>query len=203
MTYPLPLALVQVALDWWNALSLAKSVFYGIGIAAGGVAVVLALLAFIGLEHHDALDAVDSLDTSDAGGGGIFSVKPLTGFFLGFGWTGGLAMDAGLSGFAALACGVFAGGAVMAAIIAMFRMILSMKSDGTVRIGDAVGAVGTVYVTVPAARASGGQVTVNFNGRQETYAALQAGPTPLAGGDKVRVCEVVDTRTVLVEPLRG
>lgn len=197
MTYPLPLALVQVVLDWWNALSLAKSIFYGIGIAAGGMALLLAILAFIGLEHHDALDS------GDAGGGGIFSVKPLTGFFLGFGWTGGLAMDAGLSGFAALACGVAAGGAIMAVIIAMFRTIMGMRSDGTARIADSLGAVGTVYVTVPAARASGGQVIVNFKGRQETYAALQTGATPIAGGDKVRVREVVDTRTVLVEPLGG
>ena len=91
----------------------------------------------------------------------------------------------------------------MAVIVAMFRTIMGMKSDGTVRIADAVGAVGTVYVTVPPARVSGGQVTVNFQGRQETYAALQAGTTPLAGGDKVRVREIVDTRTVLVEPLGG
>jgi len=199
----IPLALVQVVLDWWNALSLAKSIFYGIGIAAGGMALLLAILAFIGLETHDAVDALDSLDAHDAGGGGIFSIKPLTGFFLGFGWTGGLAMDAGLSGFAALACGVGAGGAVMAVIVGMFRLILGMKSDGTARIDDAVGAVGTVYVTVPASHRTGGQVIVNFKGRQETYAALQAGTTPLAGGDKVRVREVVDTRTVLVEPLGG
>lgn len=202
MTYPLPLALVQVVLDWWNALSLAKSIFYGIGIAAAGMAFLLAILAFIGLEAHEAADAIDSLDAHDAGGG-IFSVKPLTGFFLGFGWTGGLAMDAGLSGFAALACATAAGGAIMAVVVMMFRTILAMRSDGTVRIGDAVGAIGTVYVTVPPGHAAGGQVIVNFKGRQETYAALQAGPTPLAGGEKVRVREVVDTRTVLVEPLGG
>lgn len=203
MTYPLPLALVQVVLDWWNALSLAKSIFYGIGIAAGGMALLLAILAFIGLEHQDALDGVDALDASDAGGGGIFSIKPLTGFFLGFGWTGGLAMDAGFSGFVALAFGTVAGGVIMAVIIAMFRTIMGMKSDGTARIADAVDAVGTVYVTVPAAMGSGGQVTVNFKGRQETYAALQTGTKPIAGGDKVRVLEIVDTRTVLVEPLGG
>lgn len=197
MSNLLPLAFVQVVLDWWDALSLAKSIFYGIGIVAGGVALVLALLAFIGLEAHDAADAFDA----DVGGGGIFSIKPLTGFFLGFGWTGGLAMDAGLSGFAALACAVFAGGAIMGVIVAMFRLIMGMKSDGTARIADTVGAVGTVYVTVPPARAGGGQVVVNFKGRQETYAALQTGSDPLAAGDKVRVRGVVDSRTLLVGPL--
>lgn len=198
MTYTPVLALLQVALDWWDALSFTKSIFYGIGIVAGFVALILALLSFIGFEHHD---AVDALDASDAGGGGIFSVKPLTGFFLGFGWTGGLAMDAGWSGFAALVSGSVAGAVIMAVIVMMFRMILAMRSDGTVRIADSVGAVGTVYVTLPAARASGGQVTVNFSGRQETYAALQAGEKPIASGEKIRVREVLDNHTLLVEPL--
>lgn len=196
----LPLAVIQVVLDWWDALSLAKSIFYGIGLVAAGMALLLAVLAFIGLESHDALDA---LDAHDAGGGGIFSIKPLTGFFLGFGWVGGLAMDAGLSGFAALGCGVAAGGTIMAVVVAMFRTIMGMRSDGTARIADAIGAVGTVYITVPPDKASGGQVVVNFSGRQETYAALQTGPKPLAGGEKVRVREIVDTRTVLVEPWGG
>ncbi len=200
MNYPLPVALVQLVADWWAALSTAKSIFYGMGLMASMVAVVLALLSFIGLESHDAADA---LDASDAGGGGIFSVKPLTGFFLGLGWGGGLAMDAGLSVVAALGCGLGAGGVIMAVVVAMFRLILGMKSDGTARIADAVGAVGTVYITVPPAQASGGQVVVNFSGRQETYDALQTGPAALPSGDKVRVREVVDARTLLVERLGG
>lgn len=197
MTYPPVLAFMQVVLDWWDALSFTKSIFYGIGVVAGFVALVLALLSFIGFEHHDAFDAGDASDA----GGGIFSVKPLTGFFLGFGWTGGLAMDAGFSGFVALVSGSVAGAVIMAVIVLMFRMIMAMRSDGTVRIAESVGAVGTVYVTLPAARASGGQVTVNFSGRQETYAALQAGEKPIASGEKIRVREVLDNHTLLVEPL--
>lgn len=192
------LAFMQVALDWWAALSLAKTIFYGLGIGAALVALVLALLAIIGVEHHDAADAVN---LNDAGGGGIFSVKPLTGFFLGFGWVGGFAMDAGFSAFTATFCGVAAGGAFMAAIIVMFRMIISMRSDGTARISDTVGAIGTVYISIPAGRASGGQVTVNFKGRQETYAALPVAHDPISSGEKVRVVEVVDASTVRVEPL--
>ncbi len=200
MNYPLPVALVQLVADWWAALSTAKSIFYGMGLMASAVALILALLSFIGLESHDAADA---LDASDAGGGGIFSVKPLTGFFLGLGWGGGLAMDAALTVAAALGCGLAAGGGIMAVVVAMFRLILGMKSDGTARIADAVGAVGTVYITVPPAQASGGQVVVNFSGRQETYDALHVGTAPLSSGDKVRVREVVDARTLLVERLGG
>lgn len=199
------LALIERINGWWTELTLAKQFFYGIGLVAGLVSLVLMVLSMIGMDHDDAVDAIGAADASGAhdgdSGGGIFSVKPLTGFFLGFGWGGGLALDAGWSFYAALASALGAGGAIMAVIVLMFRAILAMRSDGTARIDDTVGAVGTVYLTVPAAKASGGQVVVNFRGRQETYAALCAADRPIPSGDKVKVLSVVDARTLLVEPL--
>ena len=193
------LGLIDQITSWWEGLSAARQVFYGIGIVAGLVSLVLAVLSFIGLEGHDAVDAADAVDIG--GGEGIFSLKALVGFFLGFGWVGGLAIDAGLKLLAALALAVVAGGMFMAGIIVMIRLIHSMRSDGTMKIERAVGAVGTVYITVPAQRASGGQVTVNFSGRQETFHALSSAATPIPSGEKIKVTAIVDGRTVQVEPL--
>lgn len=194
------LAFIEQVSGWWNELSLAKQLFYGIGLLAGLMSAILAVMAMIGMEHHDAVDAVGSADLGH-GGGGIFSIKPLTGFFLGFGWAGGIAMDAGLSLIAALAVAMLAGAAIMGVVVAMIRTIYGMRSDGTVQVQKAVGAVGTVYVTVPARKAAGGQVTVNFSGRQETFAALSGAEQPIASGEKVRVVSLVDNRTVLVEAI--
>ncbi|MBI3886416.1 MAG: hypothetical protein HY302_11910 [Opitutae bacterium] len=193
------LGFLDQASQWWATLGAARQVFYGLGLVSAFAALVLAVLGFVGLEHHDALDAT-SADV-DHGGGGIFSVKPLVGFFLGFGWAGGLALDSGLPLIGALGCAALAGWVMMAVIVGMFRLIYSMRSDGTVRVADALGAVGTVYVTLPPAKAAGGQVTVNFGGRQETLAALSAAPRTIASGEKVKVVEIIDGRTVLVEPL--
>lgn len=194
------LALVQQIGGWWNELTLAKQLFYGIGFMAGLVSLGLAVLAFIGMEHHDGADAIGSADL-DHSGAGIFSVKPLTGFFLGFGWAGGLALDAGWSLPMALVAALAAGGVLMAIVLLLFRAIYRMKSDGTARVEEAVGGIGTVYVTVPARRASGGQVVVNFSGRQETFAALTTAESAIASGEKVRVISLIDRRTVLVEAL--
>jgi len=196
-----PIALLQHLTGWWDALSLAKQFFYGIGLVAGLIALILMVLSLVGLEHHDSIDALDAGDAHDGGGGGIFSIKPLTGFFLGFGWAGGFALEQGLSLMAALGCAFVSGGLIMALIVVMFRVILSMRSDGTMRIADTIGAVGTVYVTLPPAKASGGQVIVNFSGRQETFAALSTASDALPGGAKIKVLAVVDSRTLLVEPL--
>lgn len=184
---------------WWNGLTDAQQIFYGIGLVAGFVSVVLAMLAFLGMEHHDAVDAVGT--DFDHGGGGIFSIKPLTGFFLGFGWAGGLALKSGLSLPVAVLIALVAGGIIMTLIILMFRAIYSMRSDGTMRPEETVGAIGTVYVTLPPARAVGGQVIVNFSGRQETFSALNASDRSLPSGEKVKVLQIIDSRTLVVEPL--
>lgn len=194
------LALINQVSQWWDALTLTRQLFYGIAIVSSIVALILAILAVIGLDHHDAMDSIGETGTGD-GDGGIFSIKPLTGFFLGFGWAGGLALDNGLGLFAATTLALIAGGGLMAVIVAMFRAIHSMRSDGTMRIEDALNATGTVYITLPPSKASGGQVIVSFRGRQETFAGLNTSDRPIPSGDRIRVVQVIDSRTVLVEPL--
>lgn len=199
-----PLTLKRMTLsfftDWWNELTIAKQLFYGIGIIAGLVSIILMVLAMFGMEDVDGADIAD-VDV-DHGGGGILSLKPLTGFFLGFGWVGGMCLDKGLSIPLATGAGLLAGGVMLGIIVAMFRAILSLRSDGTMQINKTVGCVGTAYLTIPPSRASGGQVIVNFQGRQETFAALNKSEVSVPSGDKVKVLEVLDPRTLLIEPLQ-
>ena len=184
-------------LSWWVRLSAAQQFFYSIGIIAGIVTVVMAILALIGLDHHD----VDVAHADHLEGGSLLSVKPITGFFLGFGWGGGIALEAGLSLTLASLVAVGGGAALMVALGWLIRAIYSMRSDGTRRIDDAIGAIGTVYVTLPPNRVSGGQINVTVSGRLETIPALNAALRAVPGGEKVKVVGVVDSNTLLVEPL--
>ena len=186
---------------WWTRLSTAQQFFYGIGIVAGIVTLVLALLTMVGLGHHDGDfsghdGAGDHLD-----GSSLLSVKPITGFFLGFGWGGGIALDHGFSLAVAALIAMANGVVMMVALAWLIRAIYSLRTDGTRQIDDAIGAIGTVYVTLPPSRASGGQINVTVSGRLETLAALNAALRPVASGEKVKIVGVIDTNTVLVEPL--
>ncbi len=154
-------------------------------------------LALIGLEHHDTdIGHGDHLD-----GSSLLSVKPITGFFLGFGWAGGIALEMGQSLVVATVIAFISGFVLMVTIAFLIRAIYSMRSDGTRQINNAVGAVGTVYITLPANRAGGGQINVTVGGRLETLAALNAAIRPVPSGEKVKVVGVIDTNTVIVEPL--
>jgi membrane protein implicated in regulation of membrane protease activity len=185
------------SMRWWLDLPTAQQFFYGIGIAAGLVTLIMVVLGLFGLGGHD----VDATVADHFEGSSLLSVKPLTGFFLGFGWAGGIALDAGLSLPMASLVAIGSGGALMLLIAWMIHVIYSMRSDGTRRINDAIGAIGTVYVTLPASRAAGGQISVTVSGRLETIPALNAALRPIPSGEKVKVVGVIDTNTVLVEPL--
>lgn len=191
------LALLE-SITWWARLSPAQQFFYGIGILAGVITLIMALLALFGLEHHDA-DVTVGVDHFD--GTSLFSVKPMTGFFLAFGWAGGIALDFGRSLFAATVIAFGCGTVLMVALAWLIRVIYSLRTDGTRRINDAIGAVGTVYVTLPPNRAGGGQINVTVSGRLETLPALNAALRAIPSGEKVKVVGVIDTNTVLVEPL--
>lgn len=184
------------SLRWWGGLSGAQQLFYGIGILAGVATLIMAALGLIGMGHHDAMDAVDHFD-----GGSLLSTKPITGFFLGFGWAGGIALESGLSVPVAMVIAMGSGGVLMVAIAALLRAVYSLRSDGTRKMDDAIGAIGTVYITLPPARASGGQINVTVSGRLETVPALNAALRSIPSGEKVKVVGLVDAQTVLVEPM--
>ena len=187
---------------WWTRLTGAQQFFYGIGIIAGVATLVLLALSLFGLGDHDTDFAVHDAGVGDhLDGSSLLSIKPMTGFFLGFGWAGGAALDAGLSLLAATGVAFLSGGVLMVSLAWVIKAIYSLRSDGTRRINDAIGAVGTVYVTLPPSKATGGQINVTVSGRLETIAALNAALRPIPSGEKVKVVGVVDTNTVLVEPL--
>lgn len=183
---------------WWQALNLELQIFYGIGIIALlALALQMVMLLFGGID--------DSGDFGDGGhhgdGLGIFSIRGITAFFLGFGWTGVIVLKAGQSLGLAIVLGLFVGSVLMFGIFFLMRSMMRLQSSGTLNYANAVGEVATVYVTVPALQKGGGQVEVMIQGRHTTAEALHRGETQLIPGTKVRVVETIGRSTLVVEPL--
>src|SRR5690606_209463 len=134
-----PFALFE-SFTWWARLSNAQQFFYGIGILAGILTLIMALLALFGIGSDD----VDIGDAAGAGdhleGSSLFSTKPITGFFLAFGWSGGIALDAGLSLGLATVIAFGSGTVLMFALAWVIRSMYSLRNDGTRQINDAIGA---------------------------------------------------------------
>jgi hypothetical protein len=136
---------------WWHSLLLPLQIFYGTGIVAGIVLAIEVLLTLVGFNHHSLLDT--SGDHPDQFG--MLSVRTITGFFFGFGWSGVIALKSGWGLLGALVVACVVGAAFLVGLYGLMRMLFSLRSSGTLDYKNAIGQVATVYVTVPASRAAG------------------------------------------------
>jgi len=180
---------------WWDALNFELQLFYGIAIVALavlGIQVILSL--FMGMD--------DGMDVGDHDSGmGIFSIRGITAFFTGFGWTGVICTKQGFGLPLTVFLALLVGGTMMVAIFVMMRALMRLQSSGTLDYGNAVGQMGTVYLTIPPVQRAGGQVETLIQGRLVTAEALQKGSVPLQPGTKVKVVERIGSSTLIVEPL--
>lgn len=182
---------------WWNNLILPLQIFYGTGIIAGILLVIEAGLTVFGFDHHDLPDA--SLDHPDQLG--MLSVRTITGFFFGFGWAGVIALKSGFQLFAAIGIALVVGIVFLLGIYALMKALFSMRESGTLDYKNAIGKIGTVYVTVPPNHGGGGQIELLIQGRLQMISCMTAQATPLPPQTKVKVVGLIDGGTLEVASL--
>lgn len=187
--------------QWWASFDTVAQVFMGIGLAAGAITLLLLALTIFGLDHGGVGDSLDVSADAGGGDGSLFSTRSIAGFFLGFGGGGSIVYER--TGDTLLAClaGVVAGTFLLFLIYWLAKKLMGMQSDGTVDFMQAVGSTGTVYITIPAKRGSGGQAQIVFNNRHEVIDAICDSETALPAGTAIRVKECLANNFFLVESL--
>ena len=185
--------------DWWNSLLIEKQIFYAIGLFSLAILLLQILLTLVGVGHHDAdFSGHGDHDT----GIGVLTVRTITAFFVGFGWTGAIMLNRGYSITAAIAAGTATGVVFLLATAFLIRNLLRLQSGGgNVDYNNAIGTVGTVYVTIPAAEAGGGQIELTIQGRLMMAEAYTKAARNLLPNSKARVVGLIGQSTLLVEPL--
>ena len=189
-------------IDWWTNLEPAGiKTFVAIGFISSLVLFIQMLMVLAGgfLDVPD-LD-VDISDVGHGGATGMFSIRGIGAFFTGFGWTGATALDAGLSLGVAIALGLGVGLVVLAGFVVMMRWLHGLREEGNVNYENAIGQVGSVYVPIPPKREGLGQIEVLVQGRISTVRAMSDHLERLENRTAVRVKELVDERTLLVEAM--
>ena len=140
-------------------------------------------------------------EVGEGGGTGIFSVRSIGSFFVGFGWTGAMLLEKGYSVGVATLGGAIMGSIILSAFLAMMRWMQSLKSDGTIDYKNAIGNIGTVYIPISPRRKGIGQIEVQVQGRLTVVGAVTDDEEKLETRTAVRVKDLIDTRTLLVERL--
>lgn len=192
---------------WYESLDPTLRVYWTIAIAASLVFIIQMTLTFIGIGDHDAdlsmPDATDipDGDTLDTGGAmQLFTIRNLINFLLGIGW-GGVCFWSVIPLRPLLAIvAILCGSVFVAMFLFMFRQMKKLESNGAFRIQDCVGMVCPVYLRIPAARKGQGKVQISLHGSVQEISAMTDG-TFIPTGARVRVIQVIDDNTLLVEPI--
>lgn len=190
--------------EWWSGLSLEQQIYYGLALTATVVVALQTLLTLLGgdTELESASDADFGGPEDHPSGISVLSTRTVAAFFVGFGWTGVIASrqgadDPALTAIAASLMGVLFGGVVFF----LMRFLYSLRYSGTLDYRNAIGEVGTVYLPIPAAMAGPGRVQVRVQGRLKVIQALTHHVQRLENRARVRVVELLDENTLVVEPL--
>ena len=190
-------------IEYWQGLSPTLQTFVGIGAVSSLVLSIQMVLSMIGGEM-DGLDAdLDLAEGGEGGASGILSVRTIGAFFTGFGWTGAAMTEAkygiGISTFVA----VIVGSALLAMVFYLMAYLHSLRQEGTLDYSNAIGQVGSVYLPIPPSRKGLGQIEVMVQGRLSIVKAVTDHDKKIGNRVAVRVTELGDQQTILVEPLEN
>lgn len=132
---------------------------------------------------------------------GMFSLRAILAGTTVFGLTG-LAAVGRSSESERMLMSLGAGVGTMYLMGLLVRMLHRLEHDGTVKLEDAVGCTGLVYLTIPPSQTGAGKVTLNIKGRTMEYLAMTEHEA-LTTGTPVEVTHVVAPETVIVRLLSG
>ncbi len=191
--------------EWWTSLDLFMKILWCIAIASSLIFIVETILTFIGADVEMDTD----IDVADGGFEGdpsmnLYTFRNLVNFLLGMSWTA-IILNHQIASKALLMLIAFAVGALLvAAVMYMFKWLSKMQQSGNINIfQSAAGCNGKVYLTIPAERKGTGKVQISINESIREYDALTDSETELKTGTAIKVVEVIDSSTLLVEEINS
>ena len=154
------------------------------------------VLLFMGLDHDGAdgldgdagmgTDAVDAHHADSDIGFKVLTIQGLTSFFMMFGLVGfALYREMGTGALISVIGATAAGSATVWVIGKLFTSMKKLQSSGTIDASSAVGAEGTVYLTIPAGGT--GLVQVSFRNHFREYDAVSQNKEEIKTGERIRV----------------
>lgn len=190
--------------DLFEGLSSIEQAYWAIAVVGSGVFLVIFALTFIGgIDSDMAADGTEF--NADDGGVGFqfFTFKNVVAFFTIFGWTGILCLQNGYSNMSTILISTIAGLIMMVATSLLFYQMHKLAQSGTLKIKNAVGVVGEVYLPIGANRSNIGKIQIKVQGSLRELEAITDAPEDLNTSTIVKVTKVVSAELLLVEKLQA
>jgi hypothetical protein len=188
---------------FFEGLSSIEQIYWISAILGSAVFVIVFLLTFIGGDGDADMEADATDFEADDGGVGFqfFTFKNIVAFFTIFGWSGLSCIQNELSLILTLIISTVAGLLMMLATSFLFFWINRLAESGSLRISNAIGKIGEVYLPIGAKRSKIGKVSIKVQGSLRELEALTDEEDELQTGTIVRVTEIVSAEILLVEKI--
>lgn len=136
-------------------------------------------------------------DINDTSGLSLFTIRGIVAFFAVGGWTG-LVLSKYVSSYIAIPVAFIAGTAALVGIALLFKYAMRFQDKGNIDIKNAIGKIGSVYLTIPANASGKGKINVMVQERFVELDAVTNNNQPILTGSIIEVTGIIDQQTVLV-----
>ncbi len=190
-------------LDFLSEMPVLEQTYWIIALIGSAIFAVIFLLTFIGGDTDVDMEADGTDFDADDGGVGFqfFTFKNIVAFFTIFGWSGLSCLDGGLSTGLTLVISTISGLIMMVLTTLLFFWINKLAESGTLKMKNAIGAIGEVYLPIGANRSKMGKVQIKVQGSLRELEALTDNDEELKTGTVVKVLEIISAELLLVEKL--
>ncbi|NOX45657.1 MAG: hypothetical protein GXO89_01605 [Chlorobi bacterium] len=212
--------------EWWEAFSGFEKVFWYIAIPFSVILIIQMILTFAGMGGSDSdvgggdadvsgldLDTdtdidVDTTEDVDTDGDNFdmvpsfhfFTIRNFIAFFTLFGWGGIAAFQNGFSRTWTIIIAFIAGVIALLAVSALFYFMGKLvDSGGSLRIRNALGKIGDVYIPIKANAGSIGKVQITVQGSLREMQAMTKGDSDLKTGTVVKVTGIAGNNILVVD----
>lgn len=164
-------------------------------VLGAGVLIVQTVLGVFGADGGDGIGDAGALDGLD-----LLSVRSVAAASTLFGALGLWLAGRGLSPVITLPVALLGGAAAAVSTAFLTRQLLRLESDGTIRVDNALGRSGTVYLPIPARGGGHGLVHFTIQGRTVELRAVSEETAEIPTGSAVIAVAVMAGDIVEVTP---
>ena len=196
-------------LNWWMSLGLAQQIFALIAIPSTLILLVQTILLLIGIgvggeADGGGLDAdgdIDDVDASSGDGLALFSIRGIVSMLAVMGWSGMALLETPLPDFISIIIAVVLGIGMLFLMAYIMKWVSKLQSSGNIDVGNAIGKVAQVYLTIPPSGNGAGKVNVTVQDKYCEFNAITTIDSKIQTGTYVRVVSVDEFGTLVVEPI--
>ena len=195
--------LINSILPNWSEVGVFEQIFWIITIPATVIFLILLVLTVVGGDADADVDVDTDVDSDLSSGDSIpfqfISLKNIVAFFTVFGWSGIGFINAGLASWLVILLATICGFLMMVLMATLFYFMSRLAESGTLKMKNAVGKLGEVYLVIPAKRGGMGKVQLNVQGSLRTLDAITDDLEKIPTSSIIQVLDVIDDQILLVK----